>query len=291
MMKKKISFIGIGIMGSSIATHILKKNHEITIFNRSMEKCLDFKNKNKGYNINIAKNAKEAGENKDYIFSCVGNDNDLNEIYFSKNGIFNSLNDNTYIIDHTTASDKFSKFCYNKFRTKNCFFLDAPVSGGEIGAQEGNLSIMVGGNENDFKKVKKILHLYSKSVTFMGQSGNGQLAKMVNQICIASLIQGLSEGLNFGKKKGLKFDALFEAISKGAAQSWQMDNRAKTMWNEKFRFGFMNILMVKDLKIVTKSARNSGIKIPTTHQILKFYKKIAKQFPKDDTSSLIKLLK
>ena len=125
----------------------------------------------------------------------------------------------------------------------------------------------------------------------MGQSGNGQLAKMVNQICIASLIQGLSEGLNFGKKKGLKFDALFEAISKGAAQSWQMDNRAKTMWNEKFRFGFMNILMVKDLKIVTKSARNSGIKIPTTHQILKFYKKIAKQFPRDDTSSLIKLLK
>ncbi len=290
-MKKKISFIGIGVIGASIASHLLKNNREITIFNRTKQKSIEFKEKYKELKVKIAESSLEAGENKDYIFSCVGNDDDLNEIYFSKNGFFEVIKEGTCIIDHTTSSEKFSKFCYKKFKKKKSFFLDCPVSGGEIGAKEGNLSIMVGGDAKVFKKVKNIFKLYSSSVVYMGGSGNGQLAKMVNQICIASLIQGLSEGLNFGKKKGLQLEPLLKAISKGAAQSWQMDNRAKTMWNNKFNFGFMNKLMVKDLNIIEECAKEAGIMIPITEEVLEFYKKLIQNSPNDDTSSLIRLLK
>ena len=289
---KKIAFIGLGIMGFSIAAHLLKKNKKITIFNRTIKKSLSFKKNFNDFEVSIADSPLDAAKNKDYIFSCVGDDNDLDNIFFSKHGVINSVSPDTNIIDHTTCSDSFSKFSFKEFKKKKCNFLDAPVSGGESGAKEGNLSIMVGGEKKIFNELAKTFKLYSRSCVYMGSSGNGQLAKMVNQICIAGLLQGLSEGLNFGKKKGLNFYDLNKAISTGAAQSWQMDNRANTMWNDKFNFGFMNKLMYKDLNILKYSADKDNIKIPITKQVLKLYKELIKnKFEKYDTSSLIKLLK
>tara|TARA_A100001015_G_scaffold229618_1_gene259690 strand:- start:75 stop:962 length:888 start_codon:yes stop_codon:yes gene_type:complete len=288
---KKISFLGLGVMGKSIAKHLLNGNSEITIYNRNREKSLLFKRKFKDRNVKIVDSPYEAAIESKFIFSCVGNDNDLEEIYFSKHGIINTVKPKTFIIDHTTVSAKVSIKCYNKFKEKNCFFLDAPVSGGEIGAKNGKLSIMVGGDQKVFNKLKSLLGTYSKSLIYMGKAGNGQLAKMVNQICVAGVIQGLSEGLNFGKEKKLPLNELIKAISNGAAQSWQMDNRAFTMWNDQFDFGFMNKWMKKDLDIIIDSALESKTNIPCTMKIHQFYKKLIKNgFESYDTSSLIKLL-
>ena len=289
---KKISFLGLGVMGNSIAKHLLDQNSEIIVFNRDKKKSLLFKRNFKDKNVTVVNSPAEAASNSEFIFSCVGNDNDLNEIYFSKYGIINTVKPKTFIIDHTTVSANISVKCYRKFKEKDCFFLDAPVSGGETGARDGKLSIMVGGDEKAFKKLKNLLKIYSKSLIYMGKSGNSQIAKMVNQICVAGVIQGLSEGLNFGKEKKLPLKSLIKAISNGAAQSWQMDNRASTMWNNKFNFGFMNKWMKKDLDIVINSANKSKINIPCTLKIHEFYKKLIKNgYEKYDTSSLIKLLK
>jgi 3-hydroxyisobutyrate dehydrogenase len=289
---KKISFLGLGIMGNSIAKHLLHENSEIIVFNRNKKKSLLFKRKFKNKNVKVVDNPSEAASNSDFIFSCVGNDNDLKEIYFAKHGIINTIRPKTFIVDHTTVSADISIKCYDEFRKKGCFFLDAPVSGGEIGARDGKLSIMVGGDKKAFMKLKNLLGIYSKSLIYMGKSGNGQLAKMVNQICVAGVIQGLSEGLNFGKEKKLPLNSLIKAISNGAAQSWQMDNRASTMWQNKFNFGFMNKWMKKDLDIIINSASESKINIPNTLRIHKFYKKLIENgYEKYDTSSLIKLLK
>ena len=289
---KKISFLGLGVMGNSIAKHLLDQNSKIIVFNRDKKKSLLFKRRFKDKNVTVVNSPAEAASNSEFIFSCVGNDNDLSEIYFSKHGIINTIKPKTFIVDHTTVSANISVKCYRKFKAKHCFFLDAPVSGGEIGARDGKLSIMVGGDEKVFKKLKNLLEIYSKSLIYMGKSGNGQLAKMVNQICVAGVIQGLSEGLNFGKEKKLPLKPLIKAISNGAAQSWQMDNRASTMWNNKFNFGFMNKWMKKDLDIVIDSANKSKINIPHTLKIYKFYKKLIESgYEKYDTSSLIKLLK
>ena len=287
-----IAFLGLGVMGSSIAKHLLIKNKKITVFNRNKKKCIDFKNRYKDYHIDIEDNPKSAVENKDFVFSCVGNDNDLREIYFSRKGIINNLSPKTIIVDHTTVSSDISIYSYQKFKEKKCFFLDAPVSGGDIGAREGKLSIMVGGDEKIFKKARVLLDIYSKSLNYMGDSGNGQITKMVNQICVAGVIQSLAEGLNFGRKKKIDPEKLINAISNGAAQSWQMDNRALTMWNDEFNFGFMNKWMKKDLKIVINTAKKSNIRLPSTKKIFKYYDElVSKGFDNYDTSSLIKLLK
>ena len=288
---KKVAFLGLGVMGFHIASHLLKSN-KITVYNRTIKKSLEFKKRFKKKEIIIANSPAEAVKDNEIVFSCLGNDNDLIEVYFSNSGIYNSLLPNTYIIDHTTVSSKTAVYCYKKFNEKKCSFLDAPVSGGEIGAINGSLSIMVGGKKATFTKLEKILQEYSKSLIYMGKSGNGQLAKMVNQICVAGVLQGLSEGLNFGKKNGLIYSKLISAIQNGAAQSWQMDNRSKTMWNDKFNFGFMNKWMKKDLLIVDEIAKEQKIPIPITSQIIKRYSKLIKLgFDKLDTSSLIKLLK
>ena len=289
---KRIAFLGIGVMGFHIASHLLKKNKKITIYNRTSEKSEKFKKLFNKLDVQIAKTPLDAAYNNDIFISCVGNDNDLMEIYFEKNGIFNNMKSNAYVIDHTTVSPETAKFCFNKFKRKKCNFLDAPVSGGEIGAINGLLSIMVGGENIIFKKLRPIMNIYSKSLIYMGKSGSGQLAKMVNQICVSSVIQGLAEGLNFGKKTGLKLDKLLSAISNGAAQSWQMENRSETMWKDKFNFGFMNKWMKKDLEIVKKIASEKNINIPITNEILKKYSILIKNgYENLDTSSLIKLLK
>ncbi len=290
---KKIGFIGLGIMGSNIAYHLLKKYKNINIIKRNSvntKKFLkNFANKGK---INLFENYKELAENSELIISCVGNDNDLKDIYFKKNKILDGVKKNTIIVDHTTASLDVSIKLFKKFKNKDAFFFDAPLSGGEIGAIEGNLAIMVGGDKKKFSTLKKYLDCYYKSIIYMGKSGNGQLAKMVNQICVASIIQGLAEGLNFAKKKKLNIEKLLEVVRNGAAQSWQLENRSLTMWKNQFNFGFMNKLMLKDLKILLEESKISNIKLPITKQIKGFYLKLIKKgYSKEDTSNLIRLLK
>ena len=290
---KKIGFIGLGIMGGNMASHLLKKYKNINIIKRNTINTKKFIKKfvNKG-KINLYNNPKELAENSELIISCVGNDNDLEDIYLRKNKILDGVKKNTIIVDHTTASLNISIKLFKKFRSKQVFFFDAPVSGGEVGAQKGILAIMVGGEKNKFKVLKKSLDCYYKSMIYMGKSGNGQLTKMVNQICVASIIQGLAEGLNFAKKKKLNVENLLEVIQNGAAQSWQLENRSITMWNNKFNFGFMNKLMLKDLKILLNESNISNIKLPITKQIKGFYTKLIKKgYSKEDTSNLIRLLK
>ena len=290
---KKIGFIGLGIMGGNMASHLLKKYKNINILKRNSINTKKFIKKfaNKG-KINLYNNPKELAENSELIISCVGNDNDLEDIYLRKNKILDGVRKNTIIVDHTTASLNISIKLFKKFRSKQVFFFDAPVSGGEIGAQKGNLAIMVGGEKNKFGVLKKSLDCYYKSMIYMGKSGNGQLTKMVNQICVASIIQGLAEGLNFAKKKKLNVENLLEAIQNGAAQSWQLENRSITMWNNKFNFGFMNKLMLKDLKILLNESKISNIELPITKQIKGFYTKLIKKgYSKEDTSNLIRLLR
>ena len=287
----KIGFIGLGVMGYWMASYLLKKYNQIVIYNRSKKKLSTFKNNHSKYSVLIAKSIPELSEQCNIIFTCVGDDKNLTEIYLSKNGILNNFYNNLFLIDHTTCSREISVEIFSKFKKKKCFFFDAPVSGGEVGAQNGQLSIMIGGDKKQFHKVLPFLKQYSKKISFIGKSGSGQVAKMCNQICIAGLIQGLSEGLNFAKKNNLEFEALIQAISSGAAQSWQMDNRAKTMWNNKFDFGFMNKHMYKDLKIIKSLSSKKKIPIPTTSQVMKFYKTMLENKMDDlDTSSLIKLL-
>ena len=290
---KKIGFIGLGIMGGNMASHLLKKYKNINIIKRNSINTKKFIKKfaNKG-KINLYNNPKELAENSELIISCVGDDNDLEDIYLRKNKILDGVKKNTIIVDHTTASLNISIKLFKKFRSKQVFFFDAPVSGGEIGAQKGNLAIMVGGEKNKFEVLKKSLDCYYKSMIYMGKSGNGQLTKMVNQICVASIIQGLAEGLNFAKKKKLNVENLLEVIQNGAAQSWQLENRSITMWNNKFNFGFMNKLMLKDLKILLNESKISNIELPITKQIKGFYTKLIKKgYSKEDTSNLIRLLK
>lgn len=288
---KKIAFLGLGVMGRPIAGHLLKKNSQITIFNRDKKKSIAFKKKFSNYNVKLVNTPVEASKDSEYIFSCVGDDNDLKEIYFSEKGIIKSIKPQSYIIDHTTTSSNIATYCFEKFKEKRCYFLDAPISGGEIGAIKGTLSIMIGGDRKKFLKARELMNVYSKSINYMGKSGNGQITKMVNQICVAGVIQGLAEGLHFAKEKKLNFGSLLNSISSGAAQSWQMDNRANTMWKNKFNFGFMNKWMKKDLLIIINAAKKENISLPCTNKILAFYKQLIKEgYDNLDTSSLIKLL-
>ena len=286
----KIGFIGLGVMGYWMVKHLLKKYNGILVYNRSKKNILKLR-KSSSSNFVTTNNLQKIANECNFIFSCVGNDKDLKQIYFSKNGIFNSIKNNTFIIDHTTSSSDFAVYANTRFLEKKSFFFDAPVSGGEIGSMNGSLSIMIGGESKKLKFITPLMKCYSKKITFMGRAGSGQLTKMVNQICVSGVIQSLSEGLIFAKKNNLDFNKLILAIASGAAQSWQMNNRSKTMWNNKFNFGFMNKHMYKDLKIVEKVASEKKINIPVTKKILKFYKiLLTNGFEHEDTSSLIKLL-
>ena len=289
---KKVGFIGLGVMGSNMAKNLINHVDQLNIISRNSKKTFNFTSKlKKNKKLKIFDKLEDLAKQSNIIISCVGNDRDLKDIFLTKKGIINYVSKNTVIIDHTTASAEITEVLYKKFLIKKCLFYDAPVSGGEIGAINGTLSIMIGGNKKKINLIKNIVGNYSKSIVYMGKSGNGQLTKMVNQICVASIIQGLAEGLFFAKKKKLNVDNLMKVIGNGAGQSWQFDNRTKTMWDNKFNFGFMNKLMLKDLKIILKETKNVNINLPITKIIKGYYSNLVRKgYSHEDTSNLIRLL-
>ena len=237
----------------------------------------------------MAETPAEAAKDAEYIFTCVGNDNDLREVTFGNNGTFKTIKKGAIYIDNTTASATIAKEIYNYSLKNNFGFLDAPVSGGQAGAENGALTVMIGGDKVIYDKSKHIIDCYSKKMQLLGPSGSGQLAKMVNQICIAGLVQGLSEAINFGINAGLKMEDVIDVISKGAAQSWQMDNRFKNMIDDKFNFGFAVDWMRKDLKIAMDEAKKNNSPLPITKIIDEYYAEVQKMGGQRwDTSSLIK---
>jgi len=285
-MTCNIAFIGLGVMGYPMAGYISKAGHNVTVFNRTKSKAEKWINEYKG---KMADTPAEAAKDAEYIFTCVGNDNDLREVTFGENGAFKMIKKGAVYIDNTTASATIAKEIH-EYAKKNGFgSLDAPVSGGQAGAENGALTVMIGGDQTDFDKAKDKIDCYSKKMKLLGGPGNGQLAKMVNQICIAGLVQGLSEAINFGMKAGLNMEDVIEVISKGAAQSWQMENRYKTMIDDKFEFGFAVDWMRKDLKIAMEEAKNNGSLLPVTELVDKYYGEVQGMGGNRwDTSSLIR---
>ncbi|MDC3040161.1 NAD(P)-dependent oxidoreductase [Candidatus Pelagibacter sp.] len=285
-MSCNVAFIGLGVMGYPMAGYISKGGHNVTVFNRTKSKAEKWIKEYKG---NMAETPAEATKDAEYIFTCVGNDNDLREVTFGDNGAFKTIKKGSVYIDNTTASATIAKEIYDYAKKNGFGALDAPVSGGQAGAENGALTVMIGGDQADFDKAKDKIDCYSKKMKLLGKAGCGQLAKMVNQICIAGLVQGLSEGINFGMKAGLNMEDVIEVISKGAAQSWQMENRYKTMIDDKFDFGFAVDWMRKDLKIAMDEAKNNGSLLPVTELVDKFYGEVqGLGGNRWDTSSLIK---
>jgi len=285
-MTCNVAFIGLGVMGYPMAGYISKAGHNVTVFNRTKSKAEKWIKEYKG---KMAETPAEAAKDAEYVFTCVGNDNDLREVTFGNSGAFKTIKKGAIYIDNTTASATIAREI-NKFAKENGFgSLDAPVSGGQAGAENGALTVMIGGDQTDFDKAKDKIDCYSKKMKLLGNAGSGQLAKMVNQICIAGLVQGLSEGINFGMKAGLNMRDVIEVISKGAAQSWQMDNRYETMIDDKFEFGFAVDWMRKDLKIAMDEAKNNGSLLPITEVVDKYYGEVQEMGGNRwDTSSLIK---
>ena len=285
-MSCNVAFIGLGVMGYPMAGYISKGGHNVTVFNRTKSKAEKWIKEHKG---KMAETPAEAAKDAEYIFTCVGNDNDLREVTFGDNGAFKTIKKGSIYIDNTTASATIAREIY-EYAKKNGFgALDAPVSGGQAGAENGALTVMIGGDQAHFDKAKDKIDCYSKKMKLLGKAGSGQLAKMVNQICIAGLVQGLSEGINFGMKAGLNMEDVIEVISKGAAQSWQMENRYKTMIDDKFDFGFAVDWMRKDLKIAMEEAKNNGSLLPVTELVDKYYAEVQNECGNRwDTSSLIK---
>ena len=272
-------------MGSPMAGYLSKK-HDVSIYNRTKSKCDNWIKNYKGKVIN---KLSETNQKYDFIISCVGNDEDLKEITSIDKGCLNSLKEKSIFIDHSTVSPRIVREVEKNLENLGVSFLDAPISGGQAGAENGALTVMIGGDQSDFDKAKDIIDCYSKKMKLLGGPGNGQLAKMVNQICIAGLVQGLSEAINFGMKAGLKMEDVIEVISKGAAQSWQMENRYQTMIDDKFDFGFAVDWMRKDLKIAMDEAKNNGSLLPVTELVDKYYGEVQEMGGNRwDTSSLIK---
>ena len=251
-MACKVAFIGLGVMGYPMAGYISKADHNVTVYNRTTAKADKWLKEYKG---SKADTPAKASESADFVFSCVGNDNDLKEVTYCEKGIFKTIKKGSIYIDNTTASATIAREIYDYSKKNGFGFFDAPVSGGQAGAENGALTVMIGGDQENFDKAKHVIDCYSKKMKLLGKAGNGQLAKMVNQICIGGLVQALSEGINFGIKAGLNMEDVIEVISKGAAQSWQMENRYKTMIDVKFEFGFAVDWMRKDLKIALEEAK------------------------------------
>jgi len=283
----KILFIGIGTMGFPMAGY-LSKNNDVSVYNRSKEKVEKWLSTYKGHSLN---SLTEINKDYDFIISCIGNDNDLKDITISESGCLNLLKKDSIFIDHSTVSPKLVIDLEKKFSEKKIHFLDAPVSGGQSGAENGTLSIMVGGHKQAFFKSEELLKSYGKKIKFMGNVGSGQLTKIINQVCIAGLIQGLSEAIYFMKQTDLAPEDVLEVISSGAAQSWQMENRFSTMVNNEFDFGFAVDLMRKDLSIAFNQAQEYGIDLEVTKIVDDFYSEIQKiGGNRFDTSSLVKRL-
>ncbi len=284
----KVAFLGLGVMGYPMAGHLSQKGHEVNVYNRTISKSEKWVNE---YNGNFFNTPLKAAEGVDYVFACVGEDKDIRSITIGENGAFHSMRKDSIFVDHTTASADVARELNKIAKQRDLQFLDAPVSGGQAGAENGKLTIMCGGQEEAFNKTKELMSCYGAKVTLMGEAGSGQLTKMVNQICIAGLVQGLSEALNFGKNAGLDLEKVLNVISGGAAQSWQMENRGSTMIKNEFDFGFAVDWMIKDLKICLSEAGNNKSELPVTALVSQFYASLSnKGFGRNDTSSLIRLL-
>ena len=282
----KIGFVGLGVMGAPMAGHLSSNNFDVSVFNRTNKKSIIWKSRYEGI---VFDSLNDLASSSECIILCVGNDEDVKDIINGKSGIIDALNPGSIIVDHTTTSAELAKEMNEVLLLKDCFFVDAPISGGQLGADSGNLSIMAGGDREAYEACNKIFKSYSKSHKFMGPSGSGQLTKMVNQICIAGLIQALAEGIHFSRKAGLKTADVMGVITKGAAQSWQMENRWETMLNDEYDFGFAVDLMRKDLDIVLKQAKKMDTELEITDLVNSFYKEIQKLGGgRWDTSSLLK---
>ena len=287
-MSNKVAFIGLGVMGFPMAGYISKAGHDVTVYNRTAAKAEKWAQTYKG---KTASTPAEAAKEADFVFTCVGNDNDLKEVTTGSEGAFQNVKKGAVFIDNTTASAKVARELFNIATEKGFGFLDAPVSGGQAGAENGALTVMVGGEQSDYEKAEPVIDCYSKKIKLLGSAGSGQLAKMVNQICIAGLVQALSEGIRFGQNAGLNVEDVIEVISKGAAQSWQMENRFKTMIEDKFDYGFAVDWMRKDLGIAMEEAKSNGSKLPVTEIVDQYYAEVQKNGGnRFDTSSLITLL-
>lgn len=282
----KVAFLGLGVMGYPMAGHLKTKGgYDVTVYNRTSAKASKWAEQFGG---NHAATPAEAARDADFVFSCVGNDDDLREVTTGPNGAFATMKKNAVFIDNTTASAEVARELDAEAQKRGFHFIDAPVSGGQAGAENGVLTVMVGASEAVFEKAKPIIELYARSVGLMGPVGSGQLAKMVNQICIAGLVQGLAEGIHFGKKAGLDIEKLVAVISKGAAGSWQMENRHNTMNQGKYEFGFAVDWMRKDLGICLEEANRNGALLPVTALVDQFYKEVQKiGGGRWDTSSLL----
>jgi len=286
---RKCAFIGLGVMGGPMAGHLAAQGHAVAVYNRSAAKAEQWVAKHGG---RAAPTPAEAAQGADLVMTCVGNDDDLRAVILGPNGAIAGMSQGSILVDHTTASAEVAREIGAQAKTRGVNFLDAPVSGGQVGAEKGQLTIMAGGEAEAFARAEPILRAYGKAVTLMGPCGCGQITKMVNQICIAGLLQGLSEALNFGQRAGLDMEQVLQVIGKGAAQSWQMDNRGPTMLADQFDFGFAVDWMRKDLSICLAEARAQNVALPVTALIDQFYARIqARGGGRWDTSSLIRLLR
>ncbi len=287
-MSKQLAFIGLGVMGFPIAGHLQRAGHTVTVYNRTQSKAEQWQ---ETYGGRCADTPAQAAQQAEMIFSCVGNDDDLRAVMLGDEGVFQGLSPGALVIDHTTVSALISRELAAQAQAQQCDFMDAPVSGGQVGAKQGTLSIMVGAQAETFARAEPLLQIYARSVTHMGAVGHGQLTKMVNQVCVAGVLQGLAEGLNFAKTVGLDGALVLEAISKGAAQSWQMEHRGHSMLEGEFDFGFAVDWMRKDLAIALQEGHAKGADLSVTALIDQFYAQVqAMGGGRRDTSSLIQRL-
>ena len=284
----KVAFLGLGVMGYPMAGHLAAKGHEVTVYNRTFAKAESWTKQHKG---RAAKTPREAAEGQEIVFACVGADPDLRQIAYGDDGLFAGLGKGSVFVDHTTASADVARELCSAAKDRGCGFVDAPVSGGQAGAENGALTVMCGGDEADFAKVEEVIASYAKMCRLIGPAGSGQLTKMANQLCIAGIVQGLSEALNLAVCAGLDGEKVIEVISKGAAQSWQMENRYKTMLAGEYEHGFAVEWMRKDLGICLEEARKNGARLPVAALVDQFYAHIqARGGRRWDTSSLMHLL-
>ena len=287
----KTAFIGLGVMGGPMAGHLAKAGHQVTVYNRTSEKAENWVKEHGGESAPTPAQAAAMAGGAEIVCACVGNDADLRSVVYGDDGILSGMKKGAIFVDHTTASATVAREIDAKAKDLGLGFLDGPVSGGQAGAESGQLTVMVGGQQKDFDTARPVIGAYAKAVTLLGSAGAGQLTKMVNQICFAGLVQGLAEGIAFAQAANLDANKVIDVISKGAAQSWQMDNRAETMIEDKFDFGFAVEWMRKDLGIALTEARDNGAMLPASAAVDQFYAGImAMGGSRWDTSSLIRLL-
>ena len=285
--KAAVSFLGLGVMGYPMAGHLHARGHAVTVYNRTSAKAQRWVEAHSG--ARLARTPREAAQAARAVFLCVGNDDDLRSVVYGPDGVLAGLTAGAVLVDHTTASAAVAREFAQACAAQGCHFIDAPVSGGQVGAEKGQLTVMCGGDPGVFDRVSPLMEAYAKAVTLMGPSGAGQLTKMVNQICIAGTLQGLSEALNFAQRAGLDAAGVLEVISKGAAQSWQMENRGRTMVEDRFDFGFAVDWMRKDLGLVLAEAKANGALLPLTALVDQFYAEVqGLGGGRWDTSSLIR---